>query len=67
MTRTHSEPKTPQQIRDGTDKLINQHRASVQGWLSVHHPGVLAAEVRNLPVSPTVSGFAPAQSKPREI
>ncbi|WP_024880909.1 hypothetical protein [Methylosinus sp. LW3] len=40
MAKTQSTAKTPQQIRAGTEKLINRHRASVQGWLSAHHPGV---------------------------
>ncbi|HEY8162374.1 MAG TPA: hypothetical protein VIF34_08925 [Methylocystis sp.] len=65
MTKTHSAAKTPQEIRAGTERLINQHRASVQGWLSAHHPGVLAGSDRNLKTAPTVEGLGTEAQKPR--
>lgn len=65
MTKTHSAAKTPQEIRAGTEKLINQHRASVQGWLSAHHPGVLAGADRNLKTAPTVGELGAGAQKPR--
>lgn len=65
MTKTHSTAKTRQEIRAGTEKLINQHRASVQGWLSAHHPGVLAGADRNSTTTPTGGGLSGGAQKPR--
>jgi hypothetical protein len=65
MKKTQSAAKTPQEIRASTDKLISQHRASVQGWLSAHYPGVLTNVDRKPAASIAGSNFSTGPQKPR--
>jgi hypothetical protein len=66
MKKTQLEAKTPQEIRASTDKLISQHRASVQGWLSVHYPGVLTGADRKSAPAISSSKFSIGPQKPRD-
>jgi hypothetical protein len=66
MKKTQSAAKTPQEIRACTEKLISQHRASVQGWLSAHYPGV-STNVDQKLASTLSDGFSGLNAKSRAI
>lgn len=41
MMKPHSSPKSAQQIRDETDRLIGSHKESVRAWLEARNHELL--------------------------
>jgi hypothetical protein len=67
MVTASSAKKTQQQIRAQADKLISDHKAGVQGWLSAHSPNMIPRtthgfDPRDEAPEPHVNQFEQAQS-----
>lgn len=64
MLTTSSAKKTQQQIRAQADKLISDHKAGVQEWLSAHSPNAIRRGFDRCDEAPEpgVNQFGQAQS-----